>query len=121
MTVYNAIQKYQEGQYDESAEIWQEVVKFNANYPLAFRGIGRTLLRQEKYEEAMEYFRMAHDRDNYGRTFKLYRKEWIEKNILWLFLGLALILVIPLILGRIRRMKWEVMMHEHSKIRKTNG
>ena len=118
--IFDAIQKYQEGQYEDSAEVWQEVVKYNANYPLAFRGIGRTLLRQNDYEGAMEYFKMAHDRDNYGRAFKLYRKEWIEKNVLWIFLGLALVLTVPLILGRIKRMKWEVIMHEQSKVHK-NG
>ena len=118
--IYDAIEKYQSGEYNESAEIWQDVLKFNANYPLAFRGVGRTLLRQNKYEEAMEYFKMAHDRDNYGRAFKLYRKEWIEKNILWVFLGLAVVLIVPLVLGRIKRMKWEVIMHEQSKVRKNN-
>ncbi len=118
--IYDAIEKYQSGEYNESAEIWQDVLKFNANYPLAFRGVGRTLLRQNNYEEAMEYFKMAHDRDNYGRAFKLYRKEWIEKNILWVFLGLAVVLIVPLVLGRIKRMKWEVIMHEQSKVRKNN-
>ena len=116
--IYDAIQKYQEGEYEDSAVIWKNVLKYNANYPLAFRGIGRTLLRQDKYEEAMEYFKMAHDRDNYGRAFKLYRKEWIEKNIWWIFLGLALLLIVPVIIGRIKRMKWGVIMHEQSKVRK---
>ena len=95
----------------------EERLKQNANYPMAFRGIGRTVLRQNDYEGAMEYFKMAHDRENYGRVFKLYRKEWIEKNIGWLFLGLALVLIIPLAIGRIKRMKWEVIMHEQSKVR----
>ena len=118
--IYDAILKYQEGEYDESAAVWEDVLKQNANYPMAFRGIGRTVLRQNKYEEAMEYFKMAHDRENYGRVFKLYRKEWIEKNILWIFLGLAVLLIVPLVIGRIKRMKWEVIMHEQSKVRK-NG
>ena len=118
--IYAAIKEYQDGDYDESAVVWQDVLKQNANYPLAFRGIGRTVLRQNDYEGAMEYFKMAHDRENYGRVFKLYRKEWIEKNVGWIFLGLGIILIVPLILGRIKRMKWEVIMHEHSKVRK-NG
>ncbi len=118
--IYDAILKYQEGEYDESAAVWEDVLKQNANYPMAFRGIGRTVLRQNKYEEAMEYFKMAHDRENYGRVFKLYRKEWIEKNILWIFLGLAVLLIVPLVIGRVKRMKWEVIMHEQSKVRK-NG
>ena len=90
----------------------------NAGYPLAFRGIGRAILRQNKYEEAMEYFRLAHDRQNYGRAFKLYRKEWVERNIWWVILIIAALLIIPLILGRIKRTKWEVVMHEQSKVRK---
>ena len=116
--IYDAILKYQEGAYDDSAEVWQDVLKQNANYPMAFRGIGRTVLRQNKYEEAMEYFKMAHDRENYGRVFKLYRKEWIEKNIGWLFLGLGVLILVPLIIGRVKKTKMEVIMHEHSKVRK---
>ncbi|MBR3333066.1 MAG: hypothetical protein IKG23_02140 [Clostridia bacterium] len=116
--IYEAIQKYQDGEYDESAEVWRDVLKQNANYPMAFRGIGRTVFRQNDYEGAMEYFKMAHDRENYGRVFKLYRKEWIEKNIGWIFGGLAVILLVPLIIGRVKRMKGEVIMHELSKVRR---
>lgn len=118
LSIYDAIDKYQKGEYDRSAEIWQDVLKHNANYPMAFRGIGRALLRQDKFEDAMEYFKMAHDKDNYGRAFKLFRKEWVEKNIWWIIVILAIILIVPLILGRIRRTKWEVMVHEQSKVRK---
>ena len=88
----------------------------NANYPLAFRGIGRAILRQNRYEEAMDYFELAHDVDNYGRAYKLYRKEWVEKNIWWVMLIIAALLIVPLITGRIKRMKWEVSEHERSKI-----
>ena len=49
---------------------------------------------------------------------KLYRKIWVEHNIWWVFLILAAVLIIPLVLGRIRRMKWEVSEHERGKIRK---
>jgi hypothetical protein len=31
---------------------------------------------------------------------------------------LAAVLIIPLVIGRVKRMKWEVIIHEHSKIRK---
>ncbi len=119
-TIYKAIALYQDGEYDESAEEWRNVMKMNANYALAFRGIGRAILRENRFEEAMEYFRLAHDNENYGRAFKLYRKEWVEKNIWWIMLIIAAALIIPLILGRVKRMKWEVIMHEQSKIRR-NG
>ena len=116
--IYDATDAYLTGDYDSSDVLWQQVMKQNANYTLAFRGIGRSLLRQEKYKEAMDYFERAHDREEYGRAFKQYRKIWVEKNILWIVVLVALVLIIPLILGRVKRMKWEVIMHEHSKVRK---
>ncbi len=117
-TIYQAIGSYMRGEYDESADLWREVMKQNAGYPLAFRGIARAILRQNDYEGAMYYYQLAHDRENYGRVFKLYRKEWIEKNVWWVALILAALLIIPLIIGRGKKMKWEVIMHEQSKVRK---
>ena len=116
--IYQAYQKYNDGDYEGSAQVWQDVLKMNANYPLAFRGIGRAIMREDRFEEAMNYFKMSHDEESYGRAFKLYRKEWVEKNVGWLALILAAVLVVPLILGRRKRMKWEVMAHEHSKVNK---
>ena len=115
--IYDANSTYLNGEYDKSADIWRDVMRMNANYPLAFRGIGRAILRQNDYQGAMEYFKMAHDVENYGRAFKLYRKIWIEENILWLVLVLAVVLIVPLVIGRVKRMKWEVIMHEQSKVR----
>ncbi len=115
-TIYDASNSYLNGDYDLSAEQWQSVLKMNANYPLAFRGIGRAVLRQNQYEEAMDYFKLAHDRENYGRAFKLYRKEWVEENIWWIILLLAAVLIIPLTIGRVRKLKWEVTEHERSKV-----
>ena len=39
------------------------------------------------------------------------------KNILWIVLILAVILIVPLVIGRVKRAKWEVIMHEQSKVR----
>ena len=116
--IYDATDAYLNGKYDYSAVLWENVMKLNANYSLAFRGIGRSLLRQEKYKEAMDYFERAHAREEYGRAFKQYRKIWVEKNIWWIIVLVALLLIIPLLIGRTKRMKWEVIMHEQSKARK---
>ena len=40
------------------------------------------------------------------------------KTILISVRFIAALLIIPLILGRIKRTKWEVVMHEQSKVRK---
>jgi len=117
-TIYDASESYLDGQYDASADLWQNVLKMNANYPLAFRGIGRAVLRQDRYEEAMDYFKLAHDRENYGRAYKLFRKIWVERNIGWIIAIVAAMLIILLVIGRVKKMKWEVSEHERSKIRR---
>lgn len=116
--IYDANNAYLMGDYDGSAVLWEEVLKHNANYNLAFIGIGRALMRQENYKEAMEYFEMAYDRENYGRAFRFYRAEWVEENILWLVLGLAAVLLIPIIRSSMRKMRMEVEMHERNQVHK---
>ena len=116
--IYDANEAYLKGDYDGSALLWEEVLKHNANYNLAFIGIGRSLMRQEKYEEAMEYFKMAKDRDNYGRAFRFYRKDWVEANIGWVVILLAAVLIIPVIRSSMKKMRMEVAVHERNQVQK---
>lgn len=106
--IYEANEKYLLGDYDGSADLWREVLTLNGNYNLGFIGIGRSLLRQDKYEEAMEYFKYPRDWKNYGEAFRLYRKEWVEANIGWLFALVVVALVLPLVIGKIKKIRAEV-------------
>lgn len=116
--IFQANEAYLKGDYDGSADIWREVLKLNANYNLAFIGIGRSLLRQEHFKEAMDYFKMAHDRENYGRAFRLYRKIWVEENILWIVIVVLAFIAVWLVLRTIKKMKMEVAVYELKRIRK---
>ena len=113
--IYRANDEYLQGLYDTSADTWREVLKLNANYDPAFIGIGRSLLRAEKYAEAMKYFKMAHDRENYGRAYRYYRKEAVEKGVGWVVAVVAALLIVPLILRLFRRMRMEVEANERRK------
>lgn len=113
--IYQASDQYLRGDYDGSADTWREVLRFNANYNLAFIGIGRALMRQENFGEAMAYFKMAYDRDNYGDAYRYYRKELIEDNVIWLVVAVVVVLVVPLVIGRVKKMKGEVAAYEQKK------
>ena len=106
--IYKAYDEYDDGDYAASAATWQEVLKMNANYNPVYIGIGRNLLRQEKYKEAMKYFKTAHDQENYGRAFRFYRKEWVEQNIGWIVAVFVVILLIPIFLKIKGRVKAEI-------------
>ena len=113
--IYDANDAYLRGEYDGSALLWEEVLKHNANYNLAFIGIGRALMRQEHFKEAMDYFKMAYDHDNYGDAYRYYRKELIEDNVGWLVAGVVALLVVPLVIRQIKKMKWEVEEYEQKR------
>lgn len=100
--VYEAYQYYDDGRYEDSAAVWEEVKARNVNYDPVYIGIGRSLLRQDKYKEAMECFRLAHNQENYGIAFKYYRKEWVERNVGYIATGLALLILTPIVLKSVR-------------------
>ena len=106
--IYDAIEQFQNGDYEESGASWQAVMNMNGNYDLAYIGIGRSLLRQKKYHEAMEYFKLKLDDNNYSKAFKQYRKEWVEDHIVIIFTGVLLILCVPLAIGKVRSIKEEI-------------
>lgn len=116
--IFDASSAYLKGDYDGSAAYWEKVLDLNANYNLAFIGIGRSLMRQDKFEEAMEYFEMAHDRENYGRAFRLWRKIWVEENVVWMVIVLAVLLIVPIIRKQIKKRKMEVEMYERNQVAK---
>ncbi len=106
--IYTATEQYLSGFYEDSADTWRRVLARNGNYDLAYVGIGRALLREDRYKEAMHCFEVARDAKNYGEALRLYRKEWVEENIGWIFPLIVVLLAGPLLIGRVRKMKMEV-------------
>lgn len=106
--VYQAIDQFDNGQYVESGETWQKVMDINGNYDLAYIGIGRSLLRQERYHEAMDYFELKYDDENYSKAYKQYRKEWVEEHIVIIFIVVFAVLIVPLAIGKFKNIKQEI-------------
>ncbi len=106
--INEGLSEYKQGHYDESAAIWQKVLKQNGNYDQAYIGIGRAYLRQEKYTEAMKYFKLKLDFTNYSKAYKLYRKEWFEENIGIIIAVLVIIIVFGYAYGFIKKARKEV-------------
>ncbi|OUS78114.1 gluconolactonase [Paenibacillus sp. MY03] len=79
-TVNEAVKLHSEGDEIASAEQWRQVLRLNANYEIAYIGIGKALLRQEKNKEAMEYFKLGMSRKYYSKAFQRYRKEVMKEQ-----------------------------------------
>ena len=106
--IYDATEQFTSGEYDASAESWRKVLEYNGNYDLAYIGLSKACLRQKKYKEAMDYAKVKRDRRNYSKAFKYYRKEWIEKNIRWMFGLVVAAIVAGLVVKIVKNIKREL-------------
>ncbi|MGE5558422.1 MAG: hypothetical protein ACM3WV_07400 [Bacillota bacterium] len=78
--VMKANNLYINGKYKISAEPWREVLKRDANYDLAYAGIGKAYFKVERYEDALKNFRQGYYRSGYSRAFLEYRSELLERS-----------------------------------------
>lgn len=102
--IHAAISFYEAGHYDESELMWRRVLDLNANYDLAYIGVGRARYRQGDFAEAMVNFRLGQDRSGYSEAFRMYRRQVIERNFGLMMTALALIAA-ALYLARRRRQR----------------
>ena len=106
--INTALNEYKAGRYESSAEIWEEVLKMNGNYDLAYIGIGRAALREGEYRKAMYYYKTKHYREGYGKAFQLYRKQWTEDNLWKILLVLGVLIFVPIVVKRSIRLAREI-------------
>ena len=71
-----ALENNNDRKYDLAISDWTEVLKRNNNFDSAYVQIGRSLYRQGKYEEAMEYYKASYEIKSYSDAYKEIRKDW---------------------------------------------
>ena len=87
----SAVENEKNRQFDKAIEYWQEILKRNSNFDLAYIGIGRSLYNSGEYTEAMEYYKAAYDTSNYSAAFQEVRKQWINDYFLLLPVGVIVL------------------------------
>ncbi len=76
--INEATNLYLNSKYLEAKEIWQEVLKLNSNYFLAYTGIGKAQLREGNYEDAMKNLKLGHDYYNHSIAYEQYRNDKLD-------------------------------------------
>ena len=79
-----ALRAYDRGEYSESRTYWERVLESNAGLSVAAKGIGRALLLEGNFRDAMRYLKMGDDRYYYSMALTRYRREFLRENSLWL-------------------------------------
>jgi tetratricopeptide (TPR) repeat protein len=78
--VHAASVSFQKGKYDAAFTQWEEIVRMNADYPLARRQLGALYYKQEKSREAMGQYLVADDMAGYSEAYSLYRHNVFKKQ-----------------------------------------
>ena len=79
--IHAAMRAYNDGHYQLAEQMWREVLRLNANFDLAYTGIGKAYLRAGDYRSAMRMFRLSHDRSGYSEAFRMSRYEAIGRYL----------------------------------------
>jgi len=88
-----ATKQYFNSEYAAAAETWREVLRLNANYYLAYRGIGRAALRNGEFEKALGYFELSNDHHNYSLAYAEYRNMRLETYFPFIMGGISLLII----------------------------
>ncbi len=87
--ILSAENKYYNGDFEGAAGDYTKIVAMNANYDHAYVSIGKNLLMQDEYKEAMYYFKLGNDKTYYSTAFMGYRNIILQKY----FFVLAIVIV----------------------------
>lgn len=81
-----AIKHDNERRYDLSITDWNDVLQRNNNFDAAYIGLGDAYYRSGAFEQAMEFYKVAYDTKGYSDTFQYWRKNFVEKNLIWIII-----------------------------------
>lgn len=104
--ILEAVALYNDGQYEAALEPWRAVLRMNANYEIAYSGIGEAMMKMGNYEEAVRYFRLGYDRERESKAFAQYRSAVMRDNIGFVLVGLLALVVLLLVVTNKRFRRW---------------
>lgn len=92
-TLNQAVRSYYNGDEEQALQLFQRTVNMNANLDFAYAGIGKAILRQGDYAEAMKYFKRSMDIKNYSKAYMLYRKQALRAHFTEIVATVFIILI----------------------------
>ncbi len=93
--VHEGVRLYVEGYYTEARPYFEEVLRYNGSFIMAYQAIADAYFKEGNYARALTYYRYAEDRNGYSQAF------WELRNvILQRYLGDGLLVLVGLAVGQ---------------------
>lgn len=80
VNVIDAVNLYNQGLYEKSKPLWEEILKSNEQFLFAYKALGRIYFKGRNYEKAFSFFKISQDKKGYSDSFWQIRNEWLQKN-----------------------------------------
>ena len=90
----------QEIDFETEEALWEQILSRNVNCSMAMRGLGNAAYKAKNMELAMEYYKLAGDREGYSKAYAFVRRSWIEDNVWVICLVIAGIVAVSIMLSR---------------------
>lgn len=92
---------------DEKAAVavWEEVLKLDSNFELAYVGIGKSYLAAGKNKTAMKYLKLGMNKEYYSIAYKRYRDDILKDNLAYILTGGLLLVIAGVIINSFRKSK----------------
>lgn len=101
--IHQAMTDYQNGMYDDSQAILDEVLKFNNTSFFAHMYSGKNYMQKGEYELAAEHFQIANSKDDYSDAYWEIRNIWLQNNLMYVFAVLIILAFLWWLVGLLRR------------------
>ena len=92
-TVMTAMNYYNEGLYDKAEAAYHEIIAQNSSFVQAYIGLGNIAQRNQDYELARHYFKIANHKSGYSDAFWEIRDGWLGRNLLWMAIVLVVLVL----------------------------
>ncbi len=87
----DAEKQYFNGNWEAAAKAYKATLEQNANYDIAYTGVGRNYLMQDLYEQAMYYFKLGNSRYYYSKAYGEYRNLFVQQHFFWFVFAFVLL------------------------------
>lgn len=94
-----------DGDEKEAVGLWEQVLKIDENFELAYIGIGKAYLTAGNNKMAMKYLKKGMDQQYYSIAYKRYRNGILKENLGYVLTSVVVLLITYQVISRIRRKK----------------
>lgn len=80
------------GDYLETKQGWQEILKQDDSLQLAYSGLAKAYFAEKDYNNALKYSKEGYDRETYALAFEFTRKQFLSDNFFLIFFSIVLLI-----------------------------